>query len=134
MKYRMIEHGGDIEIEVYGKTAEELLSNCIFSSADVILPVAGLACDSEITLEYSYSDYPNLIVQIISDIIGEFEINDTLYFHVNSMSAAGRKANIALCGHKFDKTPDACNVLKAVTYHNLVFDPGRGIARITFDI
>ncbi len=132
--YRFIEHGGDIEIEVSGKGFMDLLANCIESSADVIIPLKGLEINSNIELEYEFSDSMNLLVQILTDIIGEFEVNDTLYFRLDSCNMHGKKAGIRLSGHRFPETPGANTILKAATYHNLVFDPQEGRARITFDL
>lgn len=132
--YRFIEHGGDIEIEVYGKGFNELFSNCIESTADIIVPVKDLDCETRIRNEYAFTDSPNLLVQVLTDIIGEFEVSDTLYFMGESIDINDGMATISLCGHKFETAPDAMTVLKAVTYHNLLFDPDAGIARITFDI
>lgn len=132
--YKFIDHEGDIAIEVSGQNFTSLMANCIEATCDIIVPVKDLNLSEEIEFNYEFGDNMNLLVQILTDIIGEFEINDTLYWKMHSITVKENNATIVLSGTKFESPPNALNVLKAVTYHDMMFDLNRGIARITFDI
>lgn len=124
----------DLEIEVEGHGTETLLKNCITASADIIYSVKNLKCDRRIDLEYQFSDFPNLLVQILTDILGEMEIHDILYHRAVKLELGSNGAKFTLCGHKFSRTPAVRNVIKAVTYHKILFDPVAGRADLTFDL
>ncbi len=132
--YRLIEHGSDVEIEVIGTSLAELVENCVAATADIIVSTEGLEDNSSLEVKYRYSDHANLIVQVLTDVIGEFEVNDTLYYGAVLKEPGSGSAAITFRGHRFSSTPAADTVIKAVTYHNIVFDTNRGIARITFDL
>ena len=134
MTFELIEHTGDVGIRYFGSTLKELFSSAISGTAFVIGD-PGKNCQrisTEIT--FTFSDYQDLLMQIIDRMIYFFEVEEILYDSLTEFSLHGTGARIGLEGCRIGADFQYRYILKAPTYHKMEINPEKGYGVQIYDI
>lgn len=135
MKYEIIEHTGDVGIIVHGSTYEELFSNAVWATADIIIDIGKLGSLHTREINLSSESINSLLVDLLSQIILFLEVEGVLYFGAeisidrNSPSLKG-----TLTGGEVIDESDYKYVIKAPTYHMIEVNPEKNFAQVIFDV
>ncbi len=134
MTFELIEHTGDVGIRYFGSTIEELFSSAITGTAYVIGD-PGKNCNRTSTkIKITFSDYQDLMMQLIDRIIFFFEVDEILYGTLAGFSLNGNEASIGLEGCRINGDFQYRYILKAPTYHKMEINPEKGYGVQIFDI
>lgn len=124
----------DITVRIFAITDSELVANCVYAVATLIHRIVGLRAEAKADYSASYSSPEIAAVDLANHILSEFEISNTLYFSVRKLHMEAGFITAQLRGHHFSGSIKQRNVLKAVTYHNVHFNPIEGYMDLTIDI
>lgn len=134
MAFELIEHTGDIGIRYFGSTLKELFSSAISGTAFVIGD-PGEGCNRTGTeLILHFSDYPDLMMQLIDRIIYCFEVEEILYDKITEFSLDDHIARIGIEGCRVGADFQYRYILKAPTYHKIEINTEKGYGVQIFDI
>ena len=134
MNFEIIEHTGDVGIRYFGSTIKELFSNALKGTAFVIGDSGPNCSRSGAQLKLQFTDYSDLMVQLIGRIIYSFEVDEILYDSITQFSLEGNSARIGLEGCRVDDNFQYRYILKAPTYHKIEINPEKGYGIQIFDI
>lgn len=118
--YQLIEHSGDIGIQVSGMSLEHLFENAAFALFDIMtdLEQVQLIVNSEI--EVTGNDIEELLVNWLSELNFIFQTQYILFknFRIESLNEHYLKAIVA--GEKRDPEKHPIRMeIKAITFHEL---------------
>ena len=134
MDFEIIEHTGDVGIRYFGSTVIELFSSALKGTAYVIgVPSPGCSRSST-QLELQFTDYPDLMMQLIDHIIYSFEVEEILYDSITQFTFEDNSAKIGLEGCRIDANFQYRYILKAPTYHKMEINLEKGYGIQIFDI
>ncbi len=134
MKFEIIEHTGDVGIRYFGSTLKELFSSAINGTA-FIIGDPGKNCSRRKTeLSLDFSDYQDLMMQIIDKVIFSFEVDEILYDSITEFSLDNHSARISMDGCTVEADFQYRYILKAPTYHKMEINPEQGYGIQIFDI
>jgi SHS2 domain-containing protein len=127
--YRWVEHTAELGLEVEAATAELVLADAMHALAELLDGGAGAPETREIRLEAA--DLPTLLVAWLEELL----------FLAETVGFVPEGTDLALRGTKLDavlhgRTTEPRPLVKAVTYHDLVFEPaGDGWrAKVVLDV
>lgn len=137
MDYEIIDHTADFGIEVRGADLRELFENAAYAMYDVITDTERLIPSSEMHVNVSGEDRPDLMVNWLRELLYLWTGKGLL---VKIISIASLSEKILTGNIKFDHFDPGRhlikNELKAVTYHQISVehDGTEWKARIIFDV
>ncbi len=134
MDFEIIEHTGDVGIRYFGSTVTELFSSALKGTAYVIGDPAPGCSRSGTQLELQFTDYPDLMMQLIDRVIYFFEIEEILYDSITQFTIEDNNAKIGLEGCSIDANFQYRYILKAPTYHKMEINLEKGYGIQIFDI
>lgn len=73
MRYRTIDHTGDVGIKVYGKTLPDLFSNAAFAFFDTLTDASRIQTRLEERISLTAHDTEQLLVQWLSEFLYLFD-------------------------------------------------------------
>ena len=121
MRYRTIDHTGDVGIKVYGKTLPELFSNAAYAFFDIMIKsLKRIEVKLEKEISLSANDSEQLLVQWLSEFLYLYETKGLIFkeFELRELREKGLEA--VARGEIFDpKRHRIQTAIKAVTYHGL---------------
>ncbi|MBU1711866.1 MAG: archease [Proteobacteria bacterium] len=137
MNYKLIDHTADFGIEVYGTRLKELFENAAGAMYDVITDTNRLNALSEININISGEDWPDLMVNWLRELLYLWTGKGLLVkiADIVSISEYTLSANV-----KYEPYVPARHLikseLKAVTYHQIEVEGKNSEwkARIIFDV
>lgn len=136
-RYKEINHTGDIGVEIYGKTREELFKNAAMSMFTVIYGRhaehnAKGAIKKELCLEAE--DEEGLLVAWLNELLFLSYTNHAIFnkFDIKTLTETEMEASIN--GEK--STGKIEKEIKAATYHDVSIEMDKGIYKVTviFDV
>lgn len=133
----MIDHTGDIGIEVQGKTLPELFRNAAYAFFDIILGKAKVKSTLEETISVSGNDYEQLLVNWLSEFLYLFETKKLIFSNIQVKKLDGKRIEAVAAGEVYNpQTHSIKTEVKAVTYHGLKIEKKGSIYStvIIFDI
>ncbi len=150
MRYKLIEHTGDLAFIAYGKDVRELFQNAAFALFDVYTDLSKVEesierrVDINIQIEAGSEesagmdiDYEQLLVKWLNELLYLNEVEDLLFKRFNVVELTAGRLSATACGEKFDPERHAIlTPLKAATYHRIevVQEPDRWRARVVVDL
>jgi len=137
MKYRLIDHTADFGIHVFGTDLKDLFSNAAFAMFDQITIVKDLQPEKELKIHVTGSDWPDLMVNWLRELLYLWTGKELLVKHVDiqTLSEYYLTATLRIDPFKSDRHV-ITNDIKAVTYHQIqVNQIANGWeSRIIFDV
>jgi SHS2 domain-containing protein len=133
LKFELLDHTADLSIKIYGKSDEEIFSNAVYAFNKITVDeFSGVSGESQFILRSS--NIENLLVDFLSRLIFELEVNGIVHTGVNSMSINDNSIFVRLNYTDIKELHEYSNVIKGVTYHNLSYDLKNGYATVVFDV
>lgn len=137
LKYKLIDHTGDVGVEVSGKTREELFGNAAYALFDIITDAERIAPSSVRDINLEANDLDQLLVVWLNELLYLFDTERWLFgsFKIDALSE--RKIRSRAEGEKFDTERHPIKTeVKAVTYHGLKIEEKEGLwkTQIVFDL
>jgi len=120
MRYQLIEHTGDIGIQVFGVSEEELFENAGFALFDIMTDMQQVQSIVNYEIEVTGNDREELLVNWLSELNFIFQTQYVLFrdFKVLNMNEKHLKAIVI--GEIRDPAKHPVRMeIKAVTYHQL---------------
>ena len=135
--FEILEHTADIGFRAWGAAPAELFENAARAMMSIAAGRAGFGGESKLTVEVDGEDYPDLMVNWLSEILYLFDANEFAprAFSVDAISP--RRLRATLSGEVRDPERHRWElIIKAVTYHQLQAGEknGRWEAEVYLDI
>lgn len=133
LKFELLDHTADLSIKIYGKSDEEIFSNAVYAFNKITVDeFSGVSGESQFIMRSS--NIENLLVDFLSRLIFELEVNGIVHTGVNSISINDNSIFVRLNYTDIKELHEYSNVIKGVTYHNLTYDLKNGYAIVVFDV
>lgn len=135
--YKNLEHTGDLAVEVWGQSREELIRNCSLALTDTLVEVDKVEPKREVEWSIDGDSPEQLLVQQLQEVLFRFDSEGMVFsdFRIslrglNSIKCLALGEPLERERHEF-KTE-----IKAVTYHRLTVgeEEGKWVARVIFDV
>jgi SHS2 domain-containing protein len=135
--YRNLDHTGDIGVEVWGGSREELIENASWALVDTIADGGKIKPQREIHWEVSADSPESLLIRHLQEILYQLDAHGLVFSDYsvkftgpNSLSCMAKGEPLSRKKHGF-KTE-----IKAVTYHHLKIwkEDEKWWARIILDV
>jgi SHS2 domain-containing protein len=123
--FRILEHTSDVGFEAFGSSREEAFSNAALALTSLIVDLETIALREPMVLTVTGADPESLLVNWLEEVLYHWDAEGWLlrYFTIEFCAEGELKA--CARGEKFDPERHAVKLLvKAVTYHQLVFEGG----------
>lgn len=135
--YKNIEHTGDLGVEVYGNSRENLLANASLALSDIIADTKKVESKREVEWSIEADSPEELLVKQLEEILYRLD-SEGMIFKEFRISLRGLDAIKCLAfGEPLDREKhDFKTEIKAVTHHQLKIheENGQWLARIIFDV
>jgi SHS2 domain-containing protein len=132
-KFELLDHTADLSIKIYGKSDEEIFSNAVYAFNKITVDdFSTISGESE--LEINSTNIENLLVDFLSRLIFELDVNGIVHIGVNQISIVDNSLRVRLNYTNIGELHEYSNVIKGVTYHNLSYDVKKGYAIVVFDV
>ena len=136
--YRLIDHTGDIGIEIKNKTIEGLLEDAILGLYAIFLEPIKQEIRGERNIIIEYNDLEELLVEILNEMIFLFDTERIIFLRFKDLKISKGKLYGVFEYDIFDskRYKVLSGGVKAATYHNLKVSKinGEYYARVIIDI
>ncbi len=133
MRYKLLDHTGDLRIMVYGNNYKLLFENSLYAMANLITDTSKFNKDKTKKIKIIQKNYDDLLVSFLNDILFYLETEKILYYdsdlNIKNMELTG-----TIYGFKIPDNIEYEYVIKAPTYYNLEIKPEDNYAIIVLDI
>jgi SHS2 domain-containing protein len=139
MKYRFIEHTADIEFDAFGKTIEEVFSNCAYAFVESI-------CKEKIkykikkNFEVEGKDLENLLYNFLEEFLVFFDsenfiLSEILDIKIRKLGIGGWELKVEIIGDNAENYEIISHV-KAVTYNSMIVkeEKNKWLAHVVLDV
>ncbi len=133
MKYKLIDHTGDLRIMVYGNTYKLLFENALYAMANLIIPISKLDKDKTKEIKIIKKNYDDLMVSFLNDILFYLETENILYYS-SDIEVKNNELTGIIYGSEVPYNVEYEYLIKAPTYYNLEIRPEDNYAIIVLDI
>ena len=136
-RYKMIDHTGDIAIEVYGRTLAELFRNAAFGYFDIITDTRKIKPKLEERISLAAGDTEALLVSWLSELLYLFDAKRVLFSEFTLKRVTEKSLEASIRGEAFDPKRHLIQTeVKAVTYHGMKIEKKGAVYStvIVFDI
>lgn len=133
-RFEELDHTADCGIRAYGTTVDELFANAAAGMFSLVTDLETVKPVGEYDVRVRSKDLKALLFDFLSELLFVHETQRLLLskfdVKVNDLAVDAR-----VNGEPIDRTRHPLHLnLKAVTYHEMVVDPERGVAQVIFDI
>lgn len=133
LKFELLDHTADLSIKIYGKSDKEIFANAVYAFNKITVDEFSVI-GGESHFIISSTNMENLLVDFLSRLIFELDVNGIIHTGVNMISISNNSINVKLSYTYIGDLHKYSNVIKGVTYHNLSYDANKGYAVVVFDI
>jgi SHS2 domain-containing protein len=136
-KYKNLDHTGDLKIEVFGHSLQELMENASMALTDTMVELQNILPKLEVEWNISGESTEELLVGQLQEILYRFD-SEGMVFAKFQISLLG--PNWCRClayGEPLDREKHGFKTeIKAVTYHQLFVgeENNQWVARIILDV
>ncbi|MCF8040387.1 MAG: archease [Desulfohalobiaceae bacterium] len=118
--FRYFEHTGDLGVELYGDTLEDLFEHAGEAFTDIVIDPSSVRPLQEIELRVEAPDLEQLLVEWLSELIFRFDAHGRLFCHYHIRSLDAQRLVGTARGEVFDPTRHTIRTeVKGATYHQL---------------
>ncbi len=135
--YKNIEHTGDLGVEVWGRSREELLENAGLALTDLIASVDKIRPRKEVSWTVDAESPEELLVKQLQEILFRLDSEGMVFSEFRIRLSGPDSLVCSALGEPLDRDQHAFKTeIKAATYHRLKIIEGKGkwVARIIFDV
>jgi len=137
LRYKQIEHTGDIGIQIFGKTLQELFTNAAFGMFEIMTDLANIERDTSEIIEVAGDGVEELLVNWLSELNYLFVTENKVFNRFDITRYKNFELTATAHGTIVDLNRHPANTeIKAVTYHELYVKEikNRWEAQVIFDI
>lgn len=133
MGYRLLEHTADLAIEAWGATPEEALAEAARALFAELCDLKRVQETTTVTFEARGGDDVECAVHLLQEALAAWNLDRLLLRRFRVERCEGRRVRAVAWGEPFDpgRHEVRCE-MKAVTYHQAAFGPGKGGWRVRF--
>ncbi len=134
MKYRLLDHTADVQIQAFGATADEIFENSATALFEQIADLGNVKAKGEEEILLEGTSIESLLVDFLNELVFLHSTMSFLFCDFN-VSVEGLRLKCVARGEKIDRRRHKLrNDVKAVTYHMLEFNTGEGYAKFIIDV
>ena len=135
--FRYLDHTGDLGMEIYGETPEELFEHAGEGFTHIITDPSTVQASTELEISVDAADMEQLLIEWLTELIYRFDAHGWLFreYRIQSLDP-GHLSGIAR-GERYNPTRHPIRTtVKGATYHQLqVTRSGKGWkGRVIFDL
>ncbi|MEE4310360.1 MAG: archease [candidate division KSB1 bacterium] len=137
LRYKQIEHTGDIGIQIFGKTLHDLFINAAFGMFEIITDLGDIEKDTSEIIEVAGDGVEELLVNWLSELNYLFVTENKVFNRFVITRYKDFELTATVRGATIDPSRHPVNTeIKAVTYHELYVKElkNRWEAQVIFDI
>ena len=137
LKYKQIEHTGDIGIKIYGDSLKDLFINAAYGMFDVMVDISNVNQSLAIEIEVAGDNYEELLVNWLSELNYLFIAESQIFNEFEITRITENELYATAIGDKFDPHKHVIHTeIKAVTYHEIYVKQvkNKWQAQVIFDI
>lgn len=135
--YELTDHTADFGIHVFGKSAKDLFSNAAYALFDLVTDIRMLTGENQMPVTLSGSDWPDLMVNWLRELLYLWNGNEILVKAVDIHSLSERRLSATIFYAPYDPDHHIIKMeIKAVTYHQVQVSggPAGWEARLIIDV
>ncbi|MGI0080488.1 MAG: archease [Nitrososphaerales archaeon] len=136
VRYRLLDHTTDAEIESYGATLEEAFENAAFALEDTMVDVASIRPEIEEQIMIKAKDKEALLYSWLEALIIRQDTENMLFSKFSCKISdinKGFQLKAKISGEKFDPTRhEQKTAIKAPTYHGMKIVEGHQRTTLRF--
>lgn len=136
--FEILDHTADIGLVAWGRSLEELFANAALGMFSLIGALEKVDGGFETTLSVEGSDYEDLLVTWLNELLYLFEAEEVLLSRFEILEFGQYYLRAKVCGEPIDFSKhEIFRVVKACTYHEVKveeIEPGLFRAQVYFDI
>jgi len=136
-KYKLINHTADFGIQVFGSNPKALFTNAAYALSDLLTDINFLNGQNEKKIAVTGSDWPDLMVNWLRELLYLWNGNEILVKGVDIHSISEKRLSSTVFYEPYDSDRHIIKMdIKAVTYHQIQVapTPQGWEARIIFDV
>jgi SHS2 domain-containing protein len=136
-RYRVLAHTADTAIESDAATLDLLVENLAYGMFDLMFDLEDIESGRLVTIELQAPTIPDLLVDILADLLYEAESADLVFASFSAHVDEGNlSARILASGSSVTSVELRGPPIKAVTYHDLAVSlrDGGWYGRVVFDV
>lgn len=134
VKYRLLDHTADIQIQAFGSTPSEICQNAAVALFEQIADLSDVRPVGEERISIESQSLESLLVDFLNELVF---LHSTMRFLFSefTVSIQGLRLECTARGEEIDPGRHKLrNDVKAVTYHMLEFNTGEGYAKFIIDV
>lgn len=134
MKFRVLDHTADVQIEAFGSSAAEIFENSAAGLFSQIADLKEIRPRGEERLQLEAKSLEALLVDFLNELVF---LHSTLHYLFSefNVTLSGTRLECTARGERIDRRRHKLkNDVKAVTYHMLEFNTREGYARFIIDV
>ncbi len=119
--FRLVEHTGDIGIEVKASSMEEMFSDAIKGLYSIFLDLSNVKCKRTIKIAITGNDLEEILVETLNEFIYLFDVEKMIFVKFRRFKIKENLLEASVCVDYFDKKKHKVlgAGVKAATYHDL---------------
>jgi len=137
LKYKQIEHTGDIGIKVFGDSRVDMFINAAYGMFDIIADITNVTKSLVKKVEVAGDNTEELLVSWLSELNYIFITEDKIFNKFEIVHLTDKELTGSAIGEQFNPHKHPINTeIKAVTYHEIYVKQlkNKWEAQIIFDI
>jgi len=133
-RFEELDHTADVGIRAFGHTLDELFMNTARGMFSLITDPETVKPVGEYEVRVSAEDVKALMFDFLSELLYLHETQKLLFSEFDG-TVRELAVDARVRGEKIDRDRHPLHMnIKAVTYHEMVVSPERGLAQVIFDI
>lgn len=133
-RFEEFDHTADVGIRAYGETLDALFANAAAGMFSLITDLETVKPVGEYGVQAESRDLKALLFDFLSELLYVHETQKLLLSEFD-VSVRDLAVDAKVRGERIEKGRHPLHLaVKAVTYHDMVVDPERGVAQVIFDI
>ncbi len=134
MKYRLLDHTADVQIQAFGSTADEIFENSATALFEQIADLSRVKPKGEEEIKLEAKTVEELLVDFLNELVFLHSTMNFLFCEFK-VRIEGNKLQCTASGEKIDRRRhELRSDVKAVTYHMLEFNIRDGYAKFIIDV
>lgn len=134
VKYRLLDHTADVQIQAYGATVDEIFQNSALALFEQIADLSKVRAKGEERISLEAASLDELLVDFLNELVF---LHSTMNFLFSEFEVKvdGLSLEASAKGERIDRRRHRLrNDVKAVTYHMLEFNTREGYAKFIIDV
>lgn len=133
-RFEELNHTGDVGIRAFGTTLDELFANTAAGMFSLIADLATVKPVGEYEVRLTAKDVKALLFDFLAELLFLHDTRKVLLSEFD-VKVHGLAVDARVRGERLDRERHPLHLnVKAVTYHEMVVDPDKGVAQVIFDI